>query len=1221
MAGPFRLFWSFMGILHVSRFKNGGAFISLIIHLINRFKIALLLCLSCCRAIGQDISFTNINTTDGLSDNFIRSLAVDKNGFLWIGTNEGLNSYDGYAVTNYSREENPQIPSKTITHLLCDSKNNIWMGSDEGAAWADEKRQFHKIVLDDSIKNFICPFIFETRSCGIILFTNHGHYQLDPVTNKWRSIGWIPGTLGFDHFGDINPGGRDQAIYATETGVYIADFNKKKIIFEYRLPWASSACRLDDSTIAVATQNNNVYEISQPSGKIIRHLQMSIYAGNTQTRNSWVDLRAGPGATLLFGSKEFGFFIIEQNGHVTHYTHDPVDPYSVASDRVSRVISTAGGDVIVGTERSGLSIINLNRKVAFYRKVFSNGKGELFDSWLTEMTEDKDSTFWIGSADRLIHWDRKNNKTEFYYYYGRDKDLLYGQLEIYRLCLDHRGQLWAGISGSGPALFNKNKGDFTIIPRDLSDSTQLDPGVFCFLETNDGKMWVCSRSGFYYIDMKTKKPHSFLKDSLLRPYCTTWTESFTEDKDHNVWIATRGKGLLCYNPAHRTLRQFTQKDGLIDDVCLQLMCSSSNEIYVCNFRGFNVVHPDGSISTYTKENGLRFDKADAFLEDETGRIWIANAKCLAVFAPQTKKIEIFDEHVNLNNGGFKPASSLRTSSGEFLWGTQSGINYFSPSQLVNSTDPVQLSLRTVLAGDSSFSINGNPAKIAYKKNSLEFNFVAVNLKGSHGIHYRYKLEGYDLDWQEVTDIRQARYHFLPPGDYTFKVKASTDRIHWTDAVNQFRFEINAPVFMRWWFRAMAVLVIFGSLLYFYFRRIRQLKQKKEELETEQAINYFASSMYEQQAVDEILWDVAKNCIGRLQFEDCVVYLLDEKKNVLVQKAAYGPKSPRSLEIIKPIDIPIGKGVVGSVALHKKAEIIPDTTKDDRYIADDAVRLSEITVPIISNDKVLGIIDCEHSKKRFFTQKHLSILTTIASLCANKIIRARTEVEKKQTEMMLAETKNKMAEAEMQALRAQMNPHFIFNCLNSINRYIVKSDQATASLYLTRFAKLIRLILDNSHSKNVVLSNELEALRLYIEMESLRFDSKFSYEITVDKDVPVDSIEVPPLIIQPYIENAIWHGLLHKTDPGSLQIHLNLLSPSMLQCIIQDNGVGREKAAELKSKTATRKKSLGMELTENRLLLLNQYASVHSSVEIEDLKNGEGEASGTRVILKIPIGDN
>lgn len=221
-------------------------------------------------------------------------------------------------------------------------------------------------------------------------------------------------------------------------------------------------------------------------------------------------------------------------------------------------------------------------------------------------------------------------------------------------------------------------------------------------------------------------------------------------------------------------------------------------------------------------------------------------------------------------------------------------------------------------------------------------------------------------------------------------------------------------------------------------------------------------------------------------------------------------------------------------------------------------------------------------------------------------------------MMLAETKHKMAEMEMQALRAQMNPHFIFNCLNSINRYIVKSDQATASLYLTRFAKLIRLILDNSRNKNVVLSNELEALCLYIEMEALRFDMKFSYQIEVDENVQADSIEIPPLIIQPYVENAIWHGLLHKPENGNLYIGISMPKPHLLRCIIEDNGIGREKAAALKSQSATTKKSLGMELTESRLMLLNQYAQIRSSVQIEDLKNELNHAAGTRVVLQIPI---
>ncbi|HEX6194098.1 MAG TPA: histidine kinase [Chitinophagaceae bacterium] len=216
-----------------------------------------------------------------------------------------------------------------------------------------------------------------------------------------------------------------------------------------------------------------------------------------------------------------------------------------------------------------------------------------------------------------------------------------------------------------------------------------------------------------------------------------------------------------------------------------------------------------------------------------------------------------------------------------------------------------------------------------------------------------------------------------------------------------------------------------------------------------------------------------------------------------------------------------------------------------------------------------------------------------------------------------ETRKRMADVEMQALRAQMNPHFIFNCLNSINRYIVKSDQATASLYLTRFAKLIRLILDNSNSKSVTLTNELESLRLYIEMESIRFERQFTYSMQVDQEVHPDGVYVPPLIIQPYVENAIWHGLLHKERAGHLSIVV-CGNHESLECIVEDNGVGRQRARELKSKSASTKKSLGMKLTEDRLALLGKSSSLRASVEVTDLVDADGDPCGTRVVLRIPL---
>ena len=233
-----------------------------------------------------------------------------------------------------------------------------------------------------------------------------------------------------------------------------------------------------------------------------------------------------------------------------------------------------------------------------------------------------------------------------------------------------------------------------------------------------------------------------------------------------------------------------------------------------------------------------------------------------------------------------------------------------------------------------------------------------------------------------------------------------------------------------------------------------------------------------------------------------------------------------------------------------------------------------------------------------------------------IVRWRITQIRKQ-ERLKADFDKKMAEVEMKALRAQMNPHFLFNCLNSINRYIVINDTVKASGYLTKFSKLIRLILDNSANDTTSLENEIAMLKLYLEMESMRFEGKFTYHIETDRTLAIDTIIIPSMIIQPYIENAIWHGLLNKGDNGHLEINFISKGTEELEVIIEDDGVGRVKAKELKSKNALKNKSYGMKITNDRIKVLNQLYDAAAKVVIEDLYEKNGEAGGTRVILHIP----
>jgi hypothetical protein len=224
---------------------------------------------------------------------------------------------------------------------------------------------------------------------------------------------------------------------------------------------------------------------------------------------------------------------------------------------------------------------------------------------------------------------------------------------------------------------------------------------------------------------------------------------------------------------------------------------------------------------------------------------------------------------------------------------------------------------------------------------------------------------------------------------------------------------------------------------------------------------------------------------------------------------------------------------------------------------------------------------------------------------------------KQEEYLKTEFNKQLAQAETKALRAQMNPHFIFNCLNSINSFVIDQKHEIASDYLIKFSKLIRLILDNSRSEMIPIDKELETLKLYVLLESARFDNKFVCEYSIAEDVNINTIMIPPMLLQPFVENAIWHGLMQKEGEGTITVEIKKKDEDFLLISIADDGIGRQKAAELKSKSATHQ-SHGLKVTSQRIDMMNRLNSTGARVNIIDLKDDQGQATGTKVEMVIPF---
>lgn len=228
------------------------------------------------------------------------------------------------------------------------------------------------------------------------------------------------------------------------------------------------------------------------------------------------------------------------------------------------------------------------------------------------------------------------------------------------------------------------------------------------------------------------------------------------------------------------------------------------------------------------------------------------------------------------------------------------------------------------------------------------------------------------------------------------------------------------------------------------------------------------------------------------------------------------------------------------------------------------------------------------------------------------IQKRNLLEREKSNLQIA-----LRSSQLSALKSQMNPHFIFNALNSIQDYILTNEKRLANSYLGKFSDLMRLYLDMSNKSMVDFSEELKALRLYLELEAMRFEDSFTYRIDVDTLVSVEEIQVPPMLIQPYVENAIKHGLLHKKQNRALTIHFSVSNSSLI-CTITDNGIGRDKSAQINALRKKSHRSFATGANQKRIDLLNEERNWKIDIELIDLKDSRGLSSGTRVIIQIPF---
>ena len=1171
-------------------------------------------------ATAQDISFLHLGKKEGLSDNQVTGVVMDQNGLLWVGTTEGLNCYDGYQVKQFYKEEYPALENNNILRMTCDEKNRLWIHfADKQLAMLDENRQFHAIKITDSGNAVTVDYLLPYTSRGVLFLSGSSLYK--PNKNDPLHIVRVPwqGDPVLNHvFRRINIWDKDKLVCSGQNRLCLFDVTNLKVLYTLTIPDVLAAARLNDSEALITTGNDEkLCRVSFPEGKIVK-----VY-GNLKDQYGDI-MHVYPrsiyhlkGKQFIFTSAYAGVYVLDAEKEIlTRYKHDPVNQQSVSANNTNFIFSDTSGYFFITSNSTGINYFNIHHYLAKRTPFFRDNKtGKIFDGYINCINEDKDSNIWLGTQNSLIEWNRKNNKMNFRQYGKVNGQALNGIEEVRALCFDKKNRLWVGLNRFGVVLLNDKNKVLKYLNTYGKDQQLLSNLVYDIKEAPDGKIWIATSKGLNIVDnhnFKITQPESDpIVRSLYKVSCNViWFRNKTE-----AWVGT-ASGAYKINTATKSIVHYDKNISPKHDNVICITDDINENILIGTDVGMYVMKDGLVVASYNRSNGLRSNICDGFLKDNSGRIWIGNDNALLCYEPVSRRFEVYDEGGGLSDAGFRPFACFKSKNGELFWGGESGVSYFYPELLRQQQLPLNVYTHTVATDDSIYWLaKSRQFRFPFAKNTIGFGVSAIDLLSSKNIIFKYMLEGADSTWKITKSLDEVLYSKLSPGKYTFRAMATRDGQHWVTAKNPIDFVILTPWWHTSWFYSICLLLLTG-ILYLSYRRRRL---KIEEQEIQKTIDYFANSSYEHDSVDSILWDIARNCISRLNLEDCVIYLLDNDRQVLLQRAAYGSKSPKDFEIYNPIEIPVGKGIVGSAAQKKKAELVGDTSKDERYIEDDDRRLSELAVPIIHDGSVIGVIDSENRKKNFFNQKHKNTLQSIASLCSAKISRAMAIDAMKKSEIELLELHRKMTESKFMNLRLQMNPHFLFNVLNSIQHLVVSGQSLQAYKYLNVFSNLLRSVLRHAEENFVTLEEELNMLKMYLNLESLRFKDSFQYTIYMDEKLEQEELQIPPLIVQPFAENAIWHGLLHREGDKKLNIRFDDCKDEFLCCTIEDNGIGRKQAAAIQQKqfATVNHEWKGIQIVRDRLALLQQETGKAAALDILDLYDKTGNPCGTRVTITIP----
>ena len=820
-------------------------------------------------------SFRHYKADDGLIFNTVRSIIQDRNGFIWFGTEDGLNRFDGNAFKEFriNTTNSFSLGSNYISSLFEDSNGNIWIGTDDGVYI------YH--TYTESFSRFL------SKANGIVISSTINNIVEDKSRNVWLStygqgiFSYNLSSAKLEQYKTINEGGVKRSydlinyVYVDHNNLVWAapktpnnplilfrrskksfqvipfknDAGNEKMVSIYKIfedskhnfwlgTWDSGLCKFDRETRRVT----NYLSPASPGGILHIH-EISEYKPN-----------------LLFVGSDDGLSLFNTVNQ-THqlFTSNETDPSSLSDKFVYPIFKDREGGIWIGTYFGGVNYISPNNGV-FERYTHSKYVNSVNGNVISRFTEDKKGNIWISSDDGGLNvLDTQTGHFSAYMPQPGKNSISY--YNVHALCWDD-DKLWIGTYSGGLNVLDTKTGKFKLYNSEEGNPKSLDGGsIYAIYKDRSNNMWVASMSGINLYNRKT--------DNFTRvKYLNATTIDITQDKKGWLWFATPGKGVFRFNPQKKEWRNYTtiisggkslscnQTNCLLVDHKEQLWIGTSSGLCRYNYtnNSFELVPlniPSNTICSIIEDNNF---------------LWLTTSKGLVRYNTKNGACQVFTRSDGLLSDQFIANSGFKSSKGKIYFGTASGFNAFCPKNIVTNKYLPPVVITSLEVNNKNVEIDPEgmlpqslsfikQIDLSYKDDVFSIGYAALSYTTPDKNMYAYKLEGFDKDWNYVNKQHKATYTNLPAGEYVFRVKASNNDGLWNDQGTAIKIVIHPPFWLTIGFKILYFILAVVAV-YFILRRImlrservhnekiKELNQEKEKEMYNAKIQFFTIIAHE-----------------------------------------------------------------------------------------------------------------------------------------------------------------------------------------------------------------------------------------------------------------------------------------------------------------------------------------------------------------------------------------